>query len=166
MLDETSHEGQWQELSGSIPMVQVAMPIAVRSSIKRGSGDRRYRNIAKIQGIIVHDCWVVPYFPYEGVENVLHAICLAHLLRELNFIEESTGHKWAIDLKKLSKKAIEDVSKSPERVLEDKKYTKLQTYVSVYLIPGIGRACRHFQSRMAREDGQSRLMNRIYGNDL
>ena len=92
--------------------------------------------LPRYKGIIVHDCWG-PYFSYEGVENVLHALCLAHLLRELNFIEESTGHKWAIDLKKLLKKAIENVSKSPERVLEDKKYIKLQNMYQYILFQAL-----------------------------
>ena len=38
-------------------------------------------------GVIVHDCWS-PYFTYE---KLTHALCLAHLLRELKFIEDSTG---------------------------------------------------------------------------
>ena len=46
----------------------------------------------------VHDCWA-PYFTYE---NVIHALCAAHLLRELKFVEDSTQGKWATNLKKLS----------------------------------------------------------------
>jgi hypothetical protein len=35
-----------------------------------------------------------------------HQLCLAHLLRELNFFEELYHHKWANDMKSLLKKAI------------------------------------------------------------
>ena len=36
-------------------------------------------------GIIVHDCWG-SYWKYE---DVIHSICCAHLLRELNGVEEN-----------------------------------------------------------------------------
>ncbi len=36
-----------------------------------------------------------------------HQLCLAHLLRELNYFEETFHHKWAIDMKALLKRAIE-----------------------------------------------------------
>ena len=35
-----------------------------------------------------------------------HQLCLAHLLRELNYFEEIYNHKWVIDMKALLKKAI------------------------------------------------------------
>jgi transposase len=36
-----------------------------------------------------------------------HQLCLAHLLRELNYFDETFHHKWAIDMKALLKRAIE-----------------------------------------------------------
>lgn len=36
-----------------------------------------------------------------------HQLCLAHLLRELNYFDETFHHKWAIDMKALLKKATE-----------------------------------------------------------
>ena len=42
-------------------------------------------------GIAVHDCWG-PYFRYD---NVFHAICGAHLLRELDGVQEmAPDHSW------------------------------------------------------------------------
>ena len=35
-----------------------------------------------------------------------HQLCLAHLLRELNYFEENYRHKWATDMKVLLKRAI------------------------------------------------------------
>jgi transposase len=40
--------------------------------------------------ILVHDCWK-PYWDLDCV----HALCNAHLLRELTFVHESTGQDWA-----------------------------------------------------------------------
>lgn len=49
-------------------------------------------------GIIVHDCWA-SYWKYEDVK---HAICCAHLLRELNgIIENHPEQTWAVSFKNL-----------------------------------------------------------------
>ena len=76
----------------------------------------------KYGGIIIHDCWS-PYFTYE---NVTHALCAAHLLRELKFVEDSTGMRWATNLKKLLQEAIELVNKRKSRILTSKEYKRLQ----------------------------------------
>ena len=60
-------------------------------------------------GTAVHDCWA-PYFGYEG----RHAICCAHLLRELNGIQENEpGHLWPTMLKDhlLFMKGLADASR-------------------------------------------------------
>lgn len=44
-------------------------------------------------GIAVHDCWA-PYFCYP----MTHAICNAHVVRELIGVWESTGQAWAVKL--------------------------------------------------------------------
>ena len=50
------------------------------------------------RGIIVHDCWS-SYWKYQ---DVTHAICCAHLLRELNgVIENHPEQTWAAKFKKL-----------------------------------------------------------------
>ena len=49
-------------------------------------------------GIIVHDCWG-SYWKYQ---DALHAVCCAHLLRELNGVEENhPEQKWATRFKEL-----------------------------------------------------------------
>ena len=49
-------------------------------------------------GIAVHDCWA-PYWKYS---RILHALCCAHLLRELAGVEEHhPEQKWATDFKEL-----------------------------------------------------------------
>ena len=54
-------------------------------------------------GTLVHDCWS-PYFSWE---ECLHALCNAHLLRELRFFEE-TGQSWAPQMSNLLKSAHRD----------------------------------------------------------
>lgn len=41
-------------------------------------------------GVLVHDCWA----PYWRLEDSIHALCNAHLLRELLYVEEITGQAW------------------------------------------------------------------------
>ena len=46
--------------------------------------------LAKRTGVLVHDCWA----PYWRLEDSVHALCNAHLLRELLYVKESTGQAW------------------------------------------------------------------------
>ena len=46
--------------------------------------------LAKRTDVLVHDCWA----PYWRLEDSVHALCNAHLLRELLYVKESTGQAW------------------------------------------------------------------------
>jgi transposase len=50
--------------------------------------------LTKFNGTLIHDCFSM-YFNYGRS----HAICNAHLLRELTFIEEKYQHRWAHKVK-------------------------------------------------------------------
>lgn len=52
--------------------------------------------------VLVHDCWR----SYFKVPAVAHQICLAHLLRELNHINDCYKLKWATDFKQLFAETI------------------------------------------------------------
>jgi transposase len=47
-------------------------------------------------GIAIHDCWK-PYFNYD----TQHALCDAHLLRELQYVCDHTEQQWAGEMQKL-----------------------------------------------------------------
>ncbi len=54
--------------------------------------------LPKYHGIIIHDCWG-SYWKYQ---DALHAVCCAHLLRELNGVEENRPEQtWAARFKEL-----------------------------------------------------------------
>ena len=57
-------------------------------------------------GVLVHDAWAT-YFKYDQVE---HALCNVHHLRDLNGIIENNGQQWAILMKSmlLSAKKLAD----------------------------------------------------------
>ena len=72
-------------------------------------------------GVAMHDCWS-PYWKYEGI---VHAICNAHLLRELTGIEEfEPDHTWAT----LFKTLLRSMKKAKERA-EAKGKTELSYYL-------------------------------------
>ncbi|NHZ84223.1 transposase, partial [Massilia sp. CCM 8695] len=41
-------------------------------------------------GVLVHDCWA----PYWRLDDSIHALCNAHLLRELLHLTETTSQSW------------------------------------------------------------------------
>ena len=84
------------------------------------------------KGTAVHDCWG----PYWNYPNVNHAVCCAHILRELNWvIEFIPEHTWAaafrdllLKMKKVKEDAIERGEKelSSELLSEfDKEYDRI-----------------------------------------
>jgi transposase len=59
---------------------------------KRGLAAMQTQDIlTRHEGVLVHDCWA----PYWKLEGVTHALCNAHLLRELLHVSETTGQAWA-----------------------------------------------------------------------
>ena len=62
--------------------------------LKRGSkATDAMQILPKFRGVMVHDFWS-PYFNYPS----LHAICNAHIIRELKGISENYGQKWSDQL--------------------------------------------------------------------
>ena len=72
-------------------------------SRKRGyEGMQKCDVLPQFHGIAVHDCWK-PYWKYEDVKD--HAVCCAHLLRELTgVIENNPDQVWAKHMRKLLQK--------------------------------------------------------------
>ena len=72
------------------------------------------------KGTAVHDCWS-PYWKYTSAS---HAVCCAHLLRELTGVEQySPEHKWAPEFKTL----LRAMKKARDRAVAKGK-TKLSRY--------------------------------------
>ena len=92
-LDETGFriggKTQWLHIASTIWMT------FYRTSPKRGS------LLDNVTGIVVHDHWK----PYYTLKNVLHALCNAHHLRELQALVEIEKEDWACKMQRLLRRA-------------------------------------------------------------
>ena len=78
--------------------------------------------IPKYGGSIVHDCWA----SYLSYAHCSHGLCGSHLLREVTFVIDSNGYRWASNLKKLLQEACQQVTKSKQKRLTQQQYARLQ----------------------------------------
>ncbi len=78
--------------------------------------------IPRYGGVIIHDCWA----SYLSYDHCGHGLCGSHLLRELTFVVDSNGYRWARNMKKLLKETCRKVAGSEEKCLEAKEYANLQ----------------------------------------
>lgn len=76
--------------------------------------------LPKFTGVGVHDCWA-SYFGFTGMK---HAICNAHILRELNGIIETDESKWGKRMKRLLLKMYKTSDHGKAVVEEIEKYEK------------------------------------------
>lgn len=78
--------------------------------------------IPRYGGVIIHDCWA----SYLSYDHCGHGLCGSHLLRELTFIVDSNGYRWARNMKRLLKETCRIVAKREEKCLTEKEYANLQ----------------------------------------
>jgi transposase len=71
--------------------------------------------LEKFKGIMVHDHWK----PYYTFLLCLHALCNAHHLRELKFVEEALKRPWALKMKELLLEINEAVEKTAEKKVDE-----------------------------------------------
>jgi transposase len=77
-------------------------------------------------GTLVHDCWS-SYFSY----NFSHALCNAHLLRELNGIIETTKHQWANQMRDFLRKVNKANNESANGLSENEAKIYLAEYKKI-----------------------------------
>ena len=83
-------------------------------------------------GVAVHDCWA-SYLSYTHCE---HALCGAHLLRELTFIVDAHDYAWAKRMKRLLLHACHEVAKRDEKILSESEYKAVQKRYRTILTQG------------------------------
>ena len=70
--------------------------------------------LADYGGIVVRDFWA----PYSSYKKCRHAMCNAHLLRELNWVIDNTDHTWAAKMRTL----LCEMKRTKEEYLEKGKF--------------------------------------------
>jgi transposase len=90
--------------------------------------------LKEFTGIAVHDCWK-SYFKYE---NCRHALCNAHLLRELLGVVENTGQVWASQMMvflRESKRVVDSYKEANQDVLScDYREGFAEQYAQILLL--------------------------------
>ncbi len=90
---------------------------------------------SNFKGTAIHDGYC-SYFQYDQVK---HALCNVHHLRELNFIEERHQQIWATDMKTLlldSKKAVEEAKLEGQDELFPQMIAELESRFDMILAAG------------------------------
>ena len=115
--------------------------------------------IPRYGGILIHDRWS----SYLSFENCSHALCGAHLLRDLQFIVDANGHAWARHMITLLTEAARKVRKSQSKTLsreEDKslrsRYRTILTKGRRELPPPVPRPAGR-RGRIAKSDAENLL---------
>jgi transposase len=76
--------------------------------------------LVEFKGVGVHDCWA----SYFGFSEMQHAICNAHILRELTGIIETGESKWGLEMKELLLEMYEKSAKGKAIIEEISDYEK------------------------------------------
>ena len=102
--------------------------------------------IPRCGGVLVHDRWA----SYFGYENCKHALCGAHLLRDLAFVEDAHGHAWAKRMRKLLLDTCRAVRQHPGKALGEPAFKAARKRYRTILT----QAGRELPAPPARLDGQ------------
>ena len=81
------------------------------------------------EGVVVHD----GFSPYEQYRQCRHARCNAHILRELNYVIETSKAGWAQEMKALlleMKGAVDKRSRAASAPMKARRFCRIRSYVS------------------------------------
>ena len=112
-----------------------------------------------IKGIVVHDHWK----PYYQLENVLHQLCNAHHLRELQALTEIENEAWAKSMKQLLCLANKYSYRYPQTIPKPIK-TRLEKLYQSIIDRGLN--FHNSQPPLARKRNRGRIKRRIGHNLL
>lgn len=113
--------------------------------------------IPRYDGVLIHDCWA----SYLAYERCGHALCGSHLLRELTFIVDAHGYRWARHMKRLLQHTAAAVAEREHKTLTESEYRKLTTrYRSILTrgkkeLPPIARRQHGQRGRIAKSDAHN-----------
>ena len=110
-------------------------------------------------GVVVHDCWA----SYLSYDQCCHALCGAHLLRELQFVVDSNGYAWARNMKRALKETCAKLAASEDKQLTEREYRDLQKRYRNILkrggkeLPTLPSRAKGQRGRIAKSDAHNLL---------
>ena len=113
--------------------------------------------IPRYTGTLVHDCWAA-YLTYD---QCTHQLCGSHLLRELTFIVDANGFRWARLMKKLLREVCHRVNQSATRTLTEPECRSVSRRYRTILtqggkeLPDIPPRPKGHRGRIARSDAHN-----------
>jgi len=100
---------------------------------KRGKEEiEEIGNIPHYTGVLIHDRWA----SYLAYDQCSHQPYGSHLLRELAFIVDSNGYRWARLMKKLLREACHTVNQSETKILTEAKILAIRKRYRAILTQG------------------------------
>ena len=163
-MDETGFriggKTQWLHIASTIWLT------FYRVSPKRGS------LLENVLGIVVHDHWK----PYYTLKGVLHALCNAHHLRELQALIEIEKEDWARKMQRLLRRACHAANLAREQgvllspgliALIERSYDAILTdgFAFHEAQPALISTARKRKGRVPRRTGHN-LLRRLHGRKL
>jgi transposase len=118
--------------------------------------------IPRYDGVVIHDCWA----SYLSYNHCGHGLCGSHLLRELVFIKDANGYRWAANMKRLLQTTCVRVSTRKRKKLTEAEYAKLQKgYRNILTrgekeLPAIPPKPKGKRGRIAKSDAHN-LLDRL-----
>ena len=108
-------------------------------------------------GTLTHDCWAAYFLHFQ----CKHQVCGSHLLRDLAFVIESNGYRWARLMHKLLREICHAVNESETGVLSAAEYRRYRERYRTILtqggkeLPEIFRRREGKRGRIARSIGHN-----------
>lgn len=101
--------------------------------------------------VLVHDCWASHF----NTNALGHQLCIAHLLRDLNYLNELYGHKWSRILKLLLQQALslEKQMKPPDYYIQNLTRSRIESRLDLILkqdLPTDKNELVRFQKRLKK----------------
>ena len=104
-----------------------------------------------INAALVHDCWASHF----NTKALTHQLCIAHLLRDLNYLNELYNHKWGRTLKLLLQTALK-LKRQMEKadyLIHNPRRGQIEKYLDMllgYQLPPDKKELVRFQNRLIK----------------
>lgn len=104
--------------------------------------------------VLVHDCWASHF----NTPAISHQICIAHLLRDLNYLNELYGHKWSNACKLLFQLALrlEKQMGTVDYYIDNPRRAQIEKrldFLINYILPNGKNELVTFQNRLKKHRG-------------